>query len=201
MLSAGAGWVVVSVGGLGFRVEVASSRLHGAHPGAEVQLHTSLVVREDSLTLFGFATEAELEVFGHLVAVTGVGPKSALGVLAALTPHQIALAVAAEDERPFRAVSGIGPKTAKLLVVSLGGKLPPASFAADGEPRAEDDGRVDPHNATVLTVRQGLTGLGYSETQAAVAVDDAISAGAPAEPSGLLRAALALLQAPKSGVR
>src|SRR5690606_190429 len=92
--------------------------------GGGGSLQTALGVREDPLPLFGVATQSELEVFGHLIAVSGVGPRSALGVLSALSPAEIARAVAAEDEKPFRKVSGIGPKTAKLIVVSLAGKLP-----------------------------------------------------------------------------
>src|SRR5690606_12962779 len=107
--SAGTGWLVVSVGGVGLRVEVPSGRV-AAHAGDQVSLHTSLVVREDSLTLFGFATADELEVFGILLGVSGVGPRSALGVLTELTPAQIAQAAVNEDEKPFRRVSGIGPK-------------------------------------------------------------------------------------------
>ena len=91
--------------------------------GQEASLHTALIVREDDLSLFGFETRAELEVFDLLRGVSGVGPKSALGVLATLSPDDIARAVAAEDDAPFRKVSGIGPKTAKLIAVSLQGKL------------------------------------------------------------------------------
>ncbi|MCR2273820.1 helix-hairpin-helix domain-containing protein, partial [Salmonella enterica] len=69
-------------------------------------LHTSLIVREDALSLFGFADRAELEIFGLLISVTGVGPKSALGVLSHLTADQIAEAVTSEDDAPFRRVSG-----------------------------------------------------------------------------------------------
>ncbi len=82
-----------------------------------------MVVREDSLTLFGFGTRDELDVFDLLIGVTGVGPKSALGVLSALSPEQVAEAVQRDDDAVFRKVSGIGPKTAKLITVSLAGKL------------------------------------------------------------------------------
>ncbi len=196
MLSSGAGWAVVGLGGLGVRVEVPSGRVAQFHPGDAVSLHTSLVVREDSLTLFGFATEAELAVFGHLIAVSGVGPRSALGVLSGLAPQEIARAVAAEDEKPFRKVSGIGPKTAKLIVVSLAGKLDAVAQAAD-EPGAA--GPAAPGAADA--VADGLVGLGWSQSDAELAVADAIQAGAPEEHAGLLRAALALLQAGRPGGR
>lgn len=199
VLVAGSGWLVVEVGGVGLRVEVPGGRV-SAHPGEEVSLHTSLVVREDSLTLYGFATADELEVFGILLGVSGVGPRSALGVLTELTPAQIAQAAAQEDEKPFRRVSGIGPKTAKLIAVQLAGKLDPRVFAGpgdaagEGQPAAGDAG-------SAATVVAGLVGLGYSEAQADEAVRNAVDAGAPGTEAGLLRAALALLQAPRAGAR
>lgn len=202
VLAAGAGWVVVAVGGIGFRVEV-PTRTPNAHVGDYLELHTQLVVREDSLTLFGFATSEELEVFGILLGVSGVGPRSALGVLSELTPAQVAQAAANEDEKPFRKVSGIGPKTAKLIAVQLAGKLDPRMF---GEDRLASDGsaqngqvRGQGDSASKLIVTQGLVGLGYAESQAADAVQDALDAGAPEDQAGLLRAALALLQTPRLG--
>lgn len=201
VVSEGAGWVVVLVGGLGFRVEV-PERVSGAHVGDSVDLHTQLVVREDSMTLFGFPTREDLEVFGILLSVSGVGPRSALGVLSVLTPVEIAQAVAHEDEKPFRKVSGIGPKTAKLIAVQLAGKLQHILLSA----RDSSSDQTPEHPATGAArtsaiVEQGLLGLGYPESQAHAAVRDAIEAGAPADEAGLLRAALLLLQSPRVASR
>lgn len=195
VLSSGAGWAVIGVGGLGMRVEVPSGRVSQATVGEHLTVHTSLVVREDSLTLFGFGSEDELEVFGHLIGVNGVGPRSALGVLSALTPSEIAGAVASEDEKAFRKVSGIGPKTAKLIVISLAGKLQSIALTRKTDTAADD---VSAH---ATAVRDGLMGLGWHEQAAASAVEDALSAGAPTDHAGLLRAALALLQAARGGSR
>lgn len=173
------------------RVEVPSGRISQAVPGDEVALHTSLVVREDSLTLFGFATEAELTVFTCLIVVSGVGPRSALGVLSELSPAEVAQAVAAEDEKPFKRVSGIGPKTAKLIAVQLAGKLTDLgieSAAAAGDAVRDPGGEI--HEAVV----EGLVGLGWKDADARRAVADAVAAGAPDDHAGLLRAALVLLQ-------
>lgn len=196
VLALGAGWCVVSVGGVGLRIEVPGARVRAA-VGDQLFLHTSLVVREDSLTLYGFATADELEVFGILLGVSGVGPRSALGVLTELEPAQIARAVAHEDEKPFRKVSGIGPKTAKLIVVQLAGKLDPLAFEGvdQGAPAPSDA----PGARAAATVVQGLVGLGYAEAQSEAAVESAQAAGAPEDEAGLLRAALALLQAPRAG--
>ena len=182
---------MIGVGGLGLRIEVPSGRVAQALPGDDLALHTSLVVREDSLTLFGFATTAEIEVFAHLIAVSGVGPRSALGVLSALTPGEIAHAVSGEDEKPFRKVSGIGPKTAKLIVVSLAGKLAGLELT---EAHSGQAAPADPEVAVAEAVRDGLVGLGWGEADAWQAVQDAREAGAPSDNAGLLRATLALLQ-------
>ncbi len=199
MLGAGAGWVVILVGGLGLRVEVPTGRLIGVSVGERLALHTSLIVREDSLTLFGFETIDELEVFGHLLAVSGVGPRSALGVLSTMTPAEIAVAVEAEDEKPFKKVSGIGPKTAKLLAVSLAGKVTSLAYGRAGGVAEADTGgsRGGVEARASDNVEQALVGLGYAESQAVQAVQDALESGAPEQEAGLLRAALALLQAPR----
>lgn len=190
MLAAGAGWVVLGVGGVGMRVEVPSGRTAQRTPGEQLFLHTSLIVREDSLTLYGFDTEAELALFGILIGVSGVGPRSGLGVLSELSPGEVVRAVAAEDDKPFRKVSGIGPKTAKLITVSLTGKLAGLELdATDASPVA-----VDPDEALTEEVTEGLQGLGWNEPEARQAVLDARDAGAELSNAQLLRAALALLQ-------
>ncbi|QIM18543.1 Holliday junction branch migration protein RuvA [Leucobacter coleopterorum] len=191
VLSAGAGWAVIGVGGIGLRVEIPSGRVAQACTGETLFLHTWLVVREDALTLFGFSTEDELTVFGHLIAVSGVGPRSALGVLSSLTPAEIVRAVANEDAKPFQKVSGIGPKTAKLLTVSLAGKLRELSLA---DSTIDVSATSDPESVAAEAVRDGLVGLGWGESEAWQAVQDARAAGASVESAALLRAALALLQ-------
>lgn len=179
--------VVVDVGGVGFAVAVPTDVAHTATVGEKVLLHTSLIVREDSLSLFGFADRGELEIFGLLISVTGVGPKSALGVLSHLTADQIAEAVTAEDDAPFRRVSGIGPKTAKLIVLQLAGKV--QALAAPSKPAA---GGGD----VVTQVAAALVGLGWSERVAAEAAAETAADATEAERASvasLLRRTLALL--------
>lgn len=189
VLHSGAGFVIVGVGGLGLRVEVPSGvRAPSIALGDEVLLHTVLIVREDSLTLYGFSSSSEIEVFEQLMTVSGVGPRSALGVLSALTPAQIAEAVRIEDDKAFRQAPGIGPKTAKLLLVQLSGKLD--GFVSDSGKQEVPTG-----SGATSTVVDGLVGLGWNESQATRAVSNALDAGAEEEPAVLLRAALALLQA------
>ncbi|MGJ0388230.1 Holliday junction branch migration protein RuvA [Microbacterium sp. CGR1] len=180
--------VIIDVGGVGFSVAVPADVAHTATVGEKLLLHTSLIVREDSLSLFGFADRSELEIFGLLISVTGVGPKSALGVLSHLTVDQIADAVTAEDDAPFRRVSGIGPKTAKLIVLQLAGKVHPV-----GSPTKQTvSGPVD----VVDQVTAALVGLGWSEKVAAEAAAQTAAEATDAERATvapLLRRTLALL--------
>lgn len=115
--------IVVDLNGLGLRAEVPQQLAASCVAGEPIHLYTSLVVREDSLTLYGFASETDLEVFQILLGVSGVGPRSALGVLSELTTAEIVDAVAKEQHEVFRRVSGVGPKLAKMISVSLSGKL------------------------------------------------------------------------------
>ncbi|MGW9112748.1 Holliday junction branch migration protein RuvA [Microbacterium sp. NPDC055683] len=189
VLHAGSDSVILEVGGVGFSVAVPVDVARTARAGEELLLHTHLVVREDALSLFGFASRDELDVFGVLLGVSGVGPKSALGVLSSLTIDQIAQAVADEDDKPFRKVSGIGPKTAKLIAVQLQGRLaPPAPSAVRAVPGAAPD--------VVAQVAQAVAGLGWPERVAAEAVAAAAENASDADRSsvqGLLRLTLAAL--------
>ncbi|WP_417511960.1 Holliday junction branch migration protein RuvA [Microbacterium sp.] len=190
----GADHVVIDVGGVGFFVSVPGDVAHTARVGEKLRLYTNLIVREDALSLYGFAEPLELEVFTQLLSVTGVGPKSALGVLGHLTVDQIAAAVADDDDAPFRRVSGIGPKTAKLIVVQLAGKLQPPASAA---------GRAAPAGDVVVTqLTTALIGLGWSEKvaiEAAAETAEAASEADRASVSALLRQALAALGPAKAG--
>lgn len=180
--------VVVEVGGVGLSVAVTPQVANATHLGDALTLHTSLIVREDALSLFGFETREELQVFAQLLGVTGVGPKSALGILATLTVGQIADAVAADDDAPFRRVSGIGPKTAKLIVVQLAGKIHApragASTGSRGAPAVTDQ------------VVQALIGLGWSERIAGEALESVMADAGEADRSSvpaLLRLTLSVL--------
>ena len=180
--------IVIEVGGVGLTVAVTPHVAAATDVGDDVHLHTNLIVREDALSLFGFESRDELVVFTQLLSVTGVGPKSALGVLAALSVTQIAEAVSADDDAPFRRVSGIGPKTAKLIVVQLAGKVV--------APRSGSAPRADAAPGVAAQVTQALIGLGWSERAASEAVASAVEEASPTERAAvpaLLRLTLATL--------
>ncbi|OUE09322.1 Holliday junction branch migration protein RuvA [Clavibacter michiganensis] len=189
VLSVSGQTLLLEVQGVGYGVSVTPRHALELRHGSEATVLTSLVVREDSLTLFGFPGPDELRAFELLCGVTGVGPKSALAVLEHLDPEAMARAVAAEDDAAFRRVSGIGPKTAKLIVLQLAGKI----FVTAPRTRPVPDAVV----AVGADVVTALIGLGWSERVARTAVDDAVAAAAdadaPADMPRLLRVALGML--------
>jgi Holliday junction DNA helicase RuvA len=187
--------VIIDVSGVGYAVTVTERHARELKVGDSVRVHTALIVREDDMSLFGFAGAVELGLFELLRTVSGVGPKSALGVLGAMTPDSIARAIAHDDDAPFRAVSGIGPKTAKLIVVSLAGKLVAPVLAA---PTAGETGTVGAGGPGVVTaaLATALTGLGWPERTALDAAEQVVGADPDAVTTGLsvlLRRALSTL--------
>jgi holliday junction DNA helicase RuvA len=187
---------VVEVGGVGLLVQATPATLATLRPGADAELATSLVVREDALTLFGFADADERDVFEVVQTVSGIGPRLALAMLAVHTPDGLRVAVAGGDLTALMRVPGIGRKGAQRIVLELTDRLgAPVSISAFA-PAA-------PAVATTAwrdQVVEALVGLGWSAKQAADAVDavtepaagspaDAAS-GAPADVAGTLRAAL-----------
>ncbi len=179
---------MIDVGGVGYSVSVTPAHASSLRKGETTFVFTTLVVRDDSLSLFGFTTSEEREVFELLTGVTGVGPKSALGVLAVLSPTEIARAVAHEDDAVFRSVSGVGPKTAKLIVLSLAGKLETIRDL----PRDSTAGSLPSRNRVLVA----LVGLGWSERDAERALHEVIAedaAHSSLEVPALLRLTLARL--------
>jgi Holliday junction DNA helicase RuvA len=188
VLSAVGTSAIVEVGGVGLAIQVTPQHALSMRVGSEASLRTALIVREDDLSLFGFADADSLLVFDALRGVTGVGPKSAMGVLAAMQPGEIAAAISRDDDAAFRKVSGIGPKTAKLIILSLAGKLAisPASGTA----------RTGPVSSVADDVLVALVGLGWNERAAGQAVDEAIAGATESERAtvpALLRLALTRL--------
>jgi Holliday junction DNA helicase RuvA len=186
VLSVAGTTAVIEVGGVGLAVQVTPAHGLSLRIGSEAIVRTALIVREDDLSLYGFAESDALAVFDHLRSVTGVGPRSAMGVLAVLSPNEIAEAIAREDDAAFRKVSGIGPKTAKLIVVSLAGKLavtPGPRFTPVASTAAVSD------NVVIA-----LVGLGWPERVAIQSVEEAVAAASETEAASvalLLRLALA----------
>lgn len=165
----GVGEVVVDVAGVGYRLAVSSETLKQVPAvGKTVTLHSHLIVRDDALQLYGFATEEERDLFLMLLGVQSVGPKVALAVLSGGSPRELLSALAGGDAARFQAVPGIGKRTAERIIVELrekaGVSLPDEAISVS----RSDDPRV--------MAREGLLGLGFSLQEA-----DELLDGAPGE--------------------
>lgn len=164
-----ADYVVVDTGGVGYRLSVSAETLKAvpAH-GKEVTLHSHMVVRDDAMQLYGFASEEERDLFLHLISVKNVGPKVALAILSGGSPRELLKAIALGDSKRFQAVPGVGKRTAEQVIVELREKIAgeleqapdaPESVSAGDEPR--------------LLARDGLVGLGYTLMEAERLLDGA----------------------------
>jgi Holliday junction DNA helicase RuvA len=152
--------VVVDCGGVGYRLSVSAETLKRVPAvGKPVTLHSHLVVRDDALTLFGFASEEERELFLLLLGVQAVGPKVALAVLSGGPPRALVGAIAAGDAARFQAVPGVGKRTAERIIVELREKVGAAPAEGAITVSRGDDPR--------LLARDGLVGLGFSVQEAA----------------------------------
>lgn len=171
--------VVIDCGGVGYRLAVSAQTLRQVPAvGRKATLHTHLVVRDDALALFGFASEEERELFLMLLSVQSVGPKVALAVLSGGPPRELLRMLAAGDTARLQAVPGIGKRTAERIVVELREKV----------------GATVPDNAIAITradnphaiAREGLIGLGYSAAEA----DELLQGVIGDEPEELISSAL-----------
>ena len=163
--SVGLDHVDVVVGGIGFRVHVTPAFAQAAPRDEEITVYTSMIVREDSMTLYGFESADERDVFTRLMSVSGIGPKIALAALAVLRPDDLRRAVRDQDLATLQRIPGVGKKSAQ----------PPAPS----------------QDAVAAEVSAALVGLGWSEAQAAKAIEKLAGSGLGA--SDMLRAALVSL--------
>ena len=205
--AAGPDGAVIEVGGVGLLVQCSPATLAGLPVGERARVPTSLVVREDALTLFGFADEDERGVFELLQTASGVGPRLALAMLAVHSPDALRAAVATEDLAVLTMVPGIGRKGAQRIVLELAGRLgPPRGDGAGGASGAggaagaaglrggATRGAAGAGPSWRDQVHAGLTGLGWSAKeaeQAIAAVEPELAAdGEQVEVPAALRAAL-----------
>ena len=184
--SVGLDHIDVVVGGIGFRVHVTPAFAQGAARDDEITVYTSMIVREDSMTLYGFESADERDVFTRLMSVSGIGPKIALAALAVLRPDDLRRAVRDQDLVALQRIPGVGKKSAQRMALEIGDKLgTPASLpeAAPAPAPSQD--------AVATEVSAALVGLGWSEAQAAKAIEKLAGSGLGA--SDMLRAALVAL--------
>ena len=156
--------LVIDVGGIGYQVTVAPELAADSRVGQSFSLHTSLVVREDSWTLFGFSNADAKNLFEQLQSVTGIGPKVASALLAVYQPEELRSAIAAQDNAALERVPGIGKKVASRIILELKDK-----FGGGYRSKSSLSG---PWRTQVIGA---LTGLGYSAKEAESALDDVLS--------------------------
>lgn len=179
------GRVVVDVGGVGYDVWIPLSTYYAVGDrGADVALRVHTHVREEALSLFGFATVLELDLFERLIGVNGVGPRLALAVISGIEPPALVEAVRASDLARLTGIPGVGRKTAERIVLELKDKLPAAAAADEADEAAETGGR-----GLRGDVVSALLNLGYPRSPAERAVTAALEHG-PGDFDATLRQAL-----------
>jgi Holliday junction DNA helicase RuvA len=157
--------VVLEVGGVGYAISLTPRTSLQIVMGAALTLSTTLVVREDSLTLFGFLDPNERDIFETLQSVSGIGPKVALAITGALSPDELAQAIAAEDVKTIEKVPGIGKKGAQRLILELKGKL-----VSDSAPHLSSS-----HHGVRDQLLAALTGLGFSAKESDLAINASLN--------------------------
>ncbi|ASF06367.1 MULTISPECIES: Holliday junction branch migration protein RuvA [Nocardia] len=180
---------VIEAAGIGYRLNVTPATLSTLTRGEETRLYTAMIVREDSMTLYGFADTEARDLFGLLQTVSGVGPRLAMAVLAVLEPEALRKALAESNVAALTRVPGIGKRGAERMVVELRDKVNLVPVQS-GPPGATAAAVVTPVRDQVV---EALTGLGFPVKQAEQAIDSVLAEQPAAGTSAALRAALNLL--------
>ncbi len=169
LIETGADYVVLDNQGIGYLIYTPLSVLENLPPiGQDIKIYTYMYVREDQLTLYGFLTRDDLEIFKLLIGVSGIGPKGALGLLSRISPNEFRFAVMSGDAKTIAKAPGIGPKTAQKLIIELKDKLKLEDMFEEN-PEADADVSHGGSSAEKETI-MALVALGYSETEAFRAV-------------------------------
>ncbi|WP_127842122.1 Holliday junction branch migration protein RuvA [Actinomyces wuliandei] len=195
---------VIETGGVGMSVQATPTTLSSLKVGRETLVHTELVVREDSLTLYAFIDADERDCFRVLMGVRGVGPRLALAMLAVHTPDALRRAVADQDVAALRRVPGLGPKGAQRVIIDVGDRLGPAAGEVSVPGGGLDDQVVAVSGEPSPDVVAALVQLGWNEATAreAVSAVEAETAAAPGQAvdvAALLRASLRWLGGSRRG--
>ncbi|WP_455901725.1 Holliday junction branch migration protein RuvA, partial [Rhodococcus gordoniae] len=178
--------VVIEAGGIGYRINTTPATLAGLRRGEQARLATAMIVREDSMTLYGFVDSEARELFGLLQTVSGVGPRLAMATLAVLEPDALRAALADGNTAALTRVPGIGKRGAERMIVELRDKV--AAFGAAGS--ASVAAGASPLRDQIV---EALVGLGFTPRQAEPAADKVLTEDPGADVSTALRSALKLL--------
>ena len=182
------GMVVVDNHGIGYQMMVPMRGESFPKIGQEIKIYTHMHVREDDVSLFGFLSKEEKEAFELLIGVNGIGPKVGLSVLSTLSVYELKMAVISEDVKTISKTPGLGPKGAKKLILELKDKLSFEELEEDGMGVEILDTSADSSDSVMITI-EGLVSLGYSKSEAAIAVNK-VEAAKDLTPEELLKKAL-----------
>ena len=182
------GMVVVDNQGIGYQMMVPMRGEAFPKIGQEIKIYTHMHVREDDVSLFGFLSKEEEEAFELLIGVNGIGPKVGLSVLSTLSVYELKMAVISEDVKTISKTPGLGPKGAKKLILELKDKLSFDELEEDGVGAEIFDTTSDSSDSVMITI-EGLVSLGYSKSEAAIAVNK-VEGAADLAPEELLKKAL-----------
>jgi len=189
IVGTGDGSLVVDVGGVGYEVRVPVPLLEEAGDSGRIRLYTHLAVREDALTLYGFARPEDLALFRLLIGVTRVGPQLALQILSQTTARALADAIALGDEKALTRIQGVGQKNAKRLILELKDRV--AEIAAGSSSPSDMEGGRSREDAIAA-----LVALGFNPRDAALAVEQAAGSRTGITAEALVKAALLVLRGP-----
>ena len=182
-------WAVLDVGGVGYRVYLPRSSLDEISVSGDrpVRVYTNMVVREDSISLYGSVHQNEVEMFAVLISVSGIGPQTALNIISQISTEEFAFAILNDDEKVLTKISGIGPKSAKRLILELRDKMKKISetIARPGSGK-----NIPVMNDAV----SALLSLGFQEKESRSAVEAVASSGEDISLQELIRDALAKLK-------
>ncbi len=168
--------IVVEAGNIGWNIRVPLSVLERLpHTGEEMRIYTAFQVREDAMTLYGFLSRQDLQMFRMLLGVNGIGPKAALGILSAIRPEELRIAIISEDVRSIARAPGIGPKTAKRVILDLKDRIKAEDILPGGmDENSQNTGAAPISSAVADGVAreavEALVALGYSLSEASKAV-------------------------------
>ncbi len=183
------GFLVLMAAGVGWQLLCSNTTLQAAPAlGQKMRCHTFLSVREDAMELYGFATREEKEMFLQLTSVTGIGPKTALGVLGSMPLRDLSLAILLGDVNALSRAPGIGKKTAQRIALELKDKITQADVSSVSAGPSDVPGAVPSASGAVVEAIEALTALGYSSTEARNAL--AQIPDPPEKPEELIRLAL-----------
>ena len=185
------GMVVVDNHGIGYQMMVPMRGESFPKIGQEIKIYTHMHVREDDVSLFGFLSKEEKEAFELLIGVNGIGPKVGLSVLSTLSVYELKMAVISEDVKTISKTPGLGPKGAKKLILELKDKLSFEELEEDGMGVEILDTSADSSDSVMITI-EGLVSLGYSKSEAAIAVNK-VEDAKDLTPEELLKKALKII--------